>query len=138
MTLKSEDRGVHEGRVDREPDDRDEAEEAVEEEQEERDEEEADPGRDLGLVQRVLPERRRDLGLRLGVELDGQRAGLQHEREVLGLVERDAGDLGAVVAGDPVRVLGEVDRRERLDLVVEDDREALEVVARVALASGQR
>ena len=34
-----------------------------------------------------------------------------------------AGDLGAGAAVDPVGVLGEVDDRPRLDLVVEDDRE---------------
>ncbi len=60
---------------------------------------------------------------------DRQRAGLQHDRDALGLAHRaDAGDLGARVTRDAVRVLGEVDQRERLELAVEDDREVLEVV----------
>src|SRR5262249_388004 len=73
------------------------------------------------------------------LEADGERTGLQDERKVLGLLERAAlpeVDLG-VRAGDAVRVLLEVDRRRRADLAVEDDREVLEVVLRVALPAGE-
>ena len=83
-----------------------------------------------GLLQRVLAERRRDVGALDRVELDRQRARLEDEREVLRLRQRrHAGDLGAAAGRvDPARVLLVVDRRERVDLVVEHDREALEVV----------
>ena len=86
--VEEQDRGVEEGGVDAEPEHGDEAEEAVEDEQEERDEEQADDGGCLRLVQRVLPERRRDRGLVEGDELDGQGARLEHEREVLRLFDR--------------------------------------------------
>ena len=83
-------------RVDREPEDRDDAEEAVEDEQEERDEDQADDRGVARLAERVLAERRGDVGALDRDELDGQRAGLEHEREVLRLLlRRDAGDLGA-------------------------------------------
>ena len=93
--VEEQDRGVEEGRVDPEPEHGDEAEEAVEDEQEERHEQQADDRGRLRLVQRVLAERRRDRGLVEGDELDGQGAGLEHEREVLRLLDRaDARDLG--------------------------------------------
>ena len=124
--VEEEDRGVEERGVDAEPEHCDEAEEAVEDEQEERHEEQADDRRRLRLVQRVLAERGRDRGLVEGDELDGQGAGLEHERQVLRLADvADAGDLGAVRAGDPARILLPVDRRPRLDLAVEHDREVL-------------
>ena len=86
--VEDEDRGVEEGGVDAEAEHGDDAEEAVEDEQEERDEEEADDRRLLRLVERVLTERRRDRGLVERHELDRQRAGLEHEREVLRLLDR--------------------------------------------------
>ncbi len=109
------------------PNTRDQAEEAIEQEQEHGDgEQTADRGL-LGLLQRVLAERRRDVGALDRHEVDGQRAGLQHEREVLRLGEAaEPGDLRAVRALDPVRVLLVVDRRERADLPVEHDREVLQ------------
>ena len=85
--VEDEDRGVEERGVDAEPEDGDDAEEAVEDEQEERHEEEADDRRLLGLVQRVLAERRRDRGLVERDELDRQGAGLEDEREVLRLAD---------------------------------------------------
>jgi hypothetical protein len=61
------------------------------------------------------------------VNFHGQRAGLQHEREVLRLADREVtGDLRAVVPADAVRVLLPVDRGPRLDLAVEHDREVLQ------------
>ena len=124
---EEQDRGVHERGVDAEAEHRDEAEEAVEEEQEERDDDQAADRRDLRLLQRVLAERRRDVGALERDELDRQGAGLQHEREVLRLVEaRHAGDLRAGAGRvDAVRILLVVDRRPRADLVVEHDREVL-------------
>ncbi len=91
-------------------------------------------------MERVLAERRGDvLALHLH-ELDGQGAGLEDECEVLGLLNGvEARDLG-LSAGDSVaqaRVV-EVDRRERADLAVEDDREALfEGFALVAGGAGE-
>ncbi len=124
--VEDEDRGVEEGRVDPEPEHRDEAEETVEDEQEERDEEQADDRRLLRLVQRVLAEGRRDRGLVERDELDGQCAGLENEGQVLRLLDvADPGDLGTVRARDPARILLPVDRRPRLDLAVEHDREVL-------------
>ena len=72
------------------------------------------------------------------VNVDRQRTGLQHERELLRVAERAAAhvDLRAVVAGDAVRVLLEVDVRHRLDLVVEHDREVLRAALDVLLAAG--
>ena len=110
--VEDQDRRVQEGGVDAEPDHGDDAEEAVEDEQEERDDEEAGDRGLPGLRERVLAERGRDRGLLERDERDGQGAGLEHEREVLRLVDvADPGDLGAVRAADPVRVLLEVDRR---------------------------
>ena len=63
------------------------AEEAVEDEQEERDDEQADERGLLRLLQRVLTERRRDVRALDLLELDRQRTGLEHEREVLRLPE---------------------------------------------------
>ena len=51
--------------------------------------------------ERVLAERGRDRRLVERDELDGQGAGLEHEREVLRLADgADARDLGAVRPGD--------------------------------------
>src|SRR5437867_3303645 len=59
-------------------------------------------------------------------EFSGDRAGLEHEREVLRLADReDAGDLRSVVPRYPVRVVIEVHGRRRLDLAVEHDCELL-------------
>ncbi len=124
---EEQDRAVHEGRVDREPDDRDDAEEAVEDEQEERDDDQAGDRSVARLAQRVLAEGGRDVGALDRDELDGQRAGLEHEREVARLLLRgEAADLGAGAGRvDPVAVLVVVDRRVGVEQVVEDDREAL-------------
>ena len=109
----------------------DDAEEAVEEEQEERDER---AGRSSAAVfaccSESLPSVAETSVRSICVELDRQRAGLEHEREVLRLARRaDARDL-ARRPGDAVRerLVGVVDLRERLDLAVEDDREVLRVV----------
>ena len=90
------------------------------------DDEEADDCGAPRLLQGVLAERRRDRRRLERRERDGQGAGLEHERQVLRLLQvADARDLRAVRAADPVRVLLPVDRRPRLDLAVEDDREVL-------------
>ena len=125
--MEEENRGVHERGVDAEPDHRDEAEEAVEQEQEERDHEQADDRRLPRLLQRVLAERRRDVGALRGLELDRQCTGLQDERELFRIAETAPAhvDLSAAVTGDSVRVAHEVDVRDRLDLAVEHDREVL-------------
>src|SRR5206468_5238333 len=115
--------------------DRDEAEEPVEEEQEEGDDNEADRRRMPRLGQRLLPEGRRDIGALDLLEADRQGTGLEHEREILRLPDRAAlaeVDLG-VRPRDAVRVALEVDVRRRLELLVEDDREVLDVVEVVAL-----
>ena len=133
-------------RVDAQRADRDHAEDAVEDEQEQRDDREADDAGDQALVQRLLAERRRDLRRGDQLQLDRQRAGLQQVREVLGRLDREAArDLRAVARVDAVRVLLEVDVRDRDQLVVEHDREVLEgglrVVARderLAAALGDR
>ena len=137
--VEEEDRRVEDRRVDDEPDDGDETEEAVEDEQEEGDGEQADERRDLRLFERVLPERRRDRRLVERTELDRERTRLQDERQVLRLAHvGETRDLRAVRARDAARVLLEVDRRPRLDLAVEHDREVLEEVAVVALAAADR
>ena len=103
------------------------AEHAVEDEQEEDRQGQARRARQEALVKRLLSERRRDLRLRDQLELDRQRADAQVLRQVLRLLDRaDAVDLRARAAVDPLRVLDEVDRRQRDDPVVERDREALE------------
>ena len=91
------------------------------------------------LRQRVLAERRRDVGALDLLERHRQRTGLEDEREVLRLADRAAlaeVDLG-VRAGDAVRVALEVDVRRRLELPVEHDREVLGVVEVVALLPGE-
>ncbi len=81
---------------------------------------------DQSLAERVLAERRGDVGAVDLLEPNGQSAGLQDESQILRLLRRSqTGDLGRV-PGDPVRVLLVVDRRPGPDLVVEDDREVLE------------
>ena len=99
---EDQERAVEEHAVDPKPDDRDDAEEAVEEEQEERDRKKAADAGDERLVERVLAEGRRDvLPLHLN-ELDGERAGLEDEREVLCLLHGvQPGDLRPP-ARDPV------------------------------------
>ena len=112
-----------------EPERRDEPEEAVVGEQEQDDEREADEPGHEALVERLLAERRGDRALADQLELDRQRADPQRLGEVLRLAERvQPRDLGAGAAVDPVRVLGEVDDRPRLDVVVEHDREAVGVL----------
>ena len=76
----------------------DEAEEAVEDEQEERDDEQADERRVQRLRERVLAERRRDVGALDLLERDRQRAGLEHEREVLRLLD---GAAARVISAPP-------------------------------------
>src|ERR671910_672513 len=117
---------VEEGRVQGEPENRDDAEEAVDEEQEDCDDREADQRGLDRLVERLLPERRRDAGEVDLLELVRERTAAEDEREILRLAGvTDAGDLRRA-AGNAVRVPVPVDRRRRLDLPVEDDREALE------------
>ena len=83
--------------------------------------------REQALVERLLAERRRHLGLGDQLQVDRQRADAQALRQVLRLLDRaDAVDLRAGAAVDALRVLAEVDRGERDDLVVERDREALQ------------
>ena len=116
-----------EERVDHERDAGDEAEHAVEEQQEQQRQSEADAAREQTLVERLLAERRGHLRLRDQLERDRQGADPQALGEVLRVLQvADAVDLCAGAAVDPLGVLAEVDRRERDDLVVERDREALE------------
>ena len=76
--------------------------------------------------ERVLTECRRDRGRLERRERHRQGAGLENQCQVLRLARvTDAGDLGAVRAADPVRVLIPVDRRPGFDLAVEDDRKVL-------------
>jgi hypothetical protein len=120
------------------PDHGDDAEDAVEDEQEERDDEEAGDRGLPGLRERVLAERGRDRGLLERRERDWEGAGLQDEREVPPLVQvADARDLRSARAADPVRVLVPVDRRPRLDLAVEHDREVLERLLLGDAAAGE-
>ena len=112
--------------VDDQADGRDHAEHAVERDQEHDDDQQADETGDQALVERLLAERRRHLGLGDQLEVDRQRAEPQLGREVLrGLDREAAGDVGAAAALDPVRVGLEVDLRDRDQLVVERDREVL-------------
>src|SRR4029077_3093526 len=60
--VEEEDRGIEEGRVDAEPDHRDQPEEAVQDEEEDGHEQQTDQGRLLRLVEGVLAERGRDIG----------------------------------------------------------------------------
>ena len=84
-------------------------------------------------MERLLAERRGHLGLRDQLELDRQGADAQALGEVVGRVEvADVLDLRAGAAVDALRVLDEVDRRQRDDLVVERDREVLEELRLVA------
>ena len=109
------------------------AEEAVEDEQEERDEEQADDRGGLRLVERVLAERGRDRGLVERDELDRQRTGLEHEREILRLLDvADPRDLGVARDAAGERAVGVVDLRPRANLAVEHDREVLRRVAELA------
>ena len=78
------------------------------------------------LDEGLLAQRGRDLRARDQVELQRQGAGLEHLRQILRAGDREAaGDLRALGAVDPVRVLDVVDRRRRDELVVEHDREML-------------
>ena len=88
----------------------------------------------LRLVERVLAERRGDVGAVERLELDRERARLEDERDVLRLLERvEALDLRAPAADAAGQArVGEVDLRERLDLAVEDDREVLRLPAQLA------
>ena len=84
--------------------------------------------------ERVLAERRGDVGAVERLELDRQRARLEHEGDVLRLLERvEALDLRAAAADSAREArVREVDLRERLDLAVEDDREVLRLLAQLA------
>jgi hypothetical protein len=68
--VEEQQRRVEERRVDAESDDRDEPEEAVEQQEEDRDDDQADDGRLLRLVQRVLAEGRGDVRALRGLEAD--------------------------------------------------------------------
>ena len=85
------------------------------------------------LLERVLAERRGDVGAVERLELDRQGARLEHERDVLRLLQRvEALDLRASAADSARQArVGEVDLRERLDLAVEDDREVLRLLAQL-------
>ena len=117
----------HVDAVDDERDVGDEAEEAVEDEHEDEHQAEAGEAGDERRAQRVLAERGRDLLLVRGLEGDGQGAGVEHEGQVLGLLDGEvAGDLGPA-ALDPVREVGVgvVDAGVGRHRVVEHDREGL-------------
>ena len=116
-----------EDRVEHQGDAGDRAEHAVEDEQEQQRQGEAGPAREQALVERLLAERRRHLRLGDQLQLDRQGADPQALGQVLGLLDvPDAVDLRPGAAVDALGVLAVVDRRERDDLVVEGDREALE------------
>ena len=98
--VEDEDRRVQEGRVDREADDRDETEEAVEDEQEDRDEDRARRSPpSMPPASESLPSVA-EMSVRSSVSnFTGQRAGLEHERDLLRLLERvEALDLRATAA----------------------------------------
>ena len=80
------------------------------------------PGLDA-LVQRLAAQGRRDLRLADQLQVDRQSAALQEAGEVLGfrVLVKPPEIWAPGAAVDPVRVLGEVDDRPRLDFVVEDD-----------------
>ena len=132
--VEEQDRGVQERRVDAEPDDGHDAEEAVEDQEEDRDEQQTADRGFLRLVERVLAECRRDIGARQRLEGDGERTGLEDDRDVARLVERlEALDLRAPAAdATRERAVRVVDLRERADLAVEDDREVLRLLADAA------
>ena len=129
--VEDEDGRVEERGVDREAGDRDQTEEAVEDEQEDRDEDQTCDRRAPGLLERILAERCGDVGAIERLELDRQGTGLEHERDVLRLLQRvEALDLRASAADSARQArIGEVDLREGLDLAVEDDREVLRLLA---------
>ena len=123
--VEQQDDGVEERVVEREADDRDKAEEPVDEQQEERDNRKPDERRRDRLAQRVLPERCGDSVRSICSNSTG-RGAVCRTSGVLGLADvADPQDLGAA-ARDATGVVVPVDRRRRLDLAVEDDREALE------------
>jgi hypothetical protein len=69
-------------------------------------------------------------------DVERQRAETQLVGEIPGGGDREAsGDVGAGVAGDPVRELLEVDKRDREQLIIERDREVL--VERLAQPADQ-
>ena len=83
--------------------------------------------------ERVLTERGRDRGLVERDELDRQRTGLEHEREILRLLDvADPRDLGVARDAAGERAVGVVDLRPRANLAVEHDREVLRRVAELA------
>src|SRR5262249_33742799 len=132
--VEEEDRRVQEGRVDRETENRNQTEEAVEDQEEDRDEDETRDRRAPGLLQRVLAEGRGEVGSVERLEFDRQRTRLEHERDVLRLLQRvEALDLRAAAA-DAAREtrVREVDLREGLDLAVEHDREVLRLLLQLA------
>ena len=86
-------------------------------------------GRELARVDGVLPKARTNRALLHDVHLGGQRACAQQDREIVGLLHREAaGDL-ARAAGD-----GAEDARGRNHLVVEHDGERLADIGRRHLA----
>ena len=122
-----------EDRVNAEGEDRDRAQHAIEGEQEDRDEQQPGKAGQEALVEGLAPERRRYRGCRDQLKLDRQCAGLEQVGQLLRALDREpAGDLGTGRPADSVRVLLEVDVGRRDQLVVEDDREVLEVLLRVA------
>src|SRR5204863_8211133 len=84
------DEAERQDRPDRHAGPRHEAEQAVIEEEIQREGDQSDNARDEPLMKRFLPERRAD-GLDLGLrELDRERTGVQHRREVLRALLGDA------------------------------------------------
>ena len=107
----------------------DHAEQAVIGDQEQHHHRQSDDPGPQSLVECLLAERGGDGALADQREVDRQRADLQEVRKVLRRADREvAGDLGAGLAVDPLRVLVEVDDRLGDDLVVQDDREVLRIL----------
>jgi hypothetical protein len=121
---------VEHHRVDDERDAGHHAEEAVVGDHEAEDQDEADDPGDQPLAQRLGAQRGPDLLLadRLELDRDGARVQLLGEPLRLALAEV-ALDLGALVAADADRVVVVVDGGVGDDLAVEDDREALQLLA---------
>ena len=95
-----------EHRVDHQPERRHQAEHPVEDSRKSSVSIETDGAGDQALVERLLAERRGDLGLRDQLEVDRQRADAQVLRQVVGLLElADVVDLRARAAVDALRVL---------------------------------
>ena len=102
----------------------DQARDPIVNEHEEYHRDRTDDHRQLGLVDRVLAERRTDLGLEGLLQRRRQRARLQHRDQVLCLLhEREAvGRHSAHGDARPTAADPAFNRRRRVDAIVEDDR----------------